>query len=646
MVILRAEGLMKYYGSHWVLKGIDLEIQEQDRIGIVGRNGSGKTTLFKLLCGLEKIDEGSMTLKRGLKVGYLEQMPSAEPTATGETVLREAFKALSELEAQMLAIGQRLENEGTSPESEALLHQLDDLQKRFELLGGYETEQNLKRVCDGLGLTQALLDQAFGDLSGGEKTRMMLGRILLEAPDVLLLDEPTNHLDLDALVWLEGYLKQYRGAVLIISHDREFLDQTAKAILAFDDGRAKLWPGNYTTYKKDYDTWLFQQIEAYKAQQKKIREMEEAIKRFEDWGARADNPAMFAKARNMAKRIEKMDKVDRPNANEKTMGLEFKSEGRTGNLVFVLRQVSGGYGNRMLFEGLNGEVLYQDCAVLMGANGSGKTTLFKMLLGQHPLARGELKVGSRVKLGYLEQEVSFPNEGATVFECFNEATMIGEFQARGKLARFMFFSEDLSKKVGSLSGGERVRLKLCLMMEEGINVLLLDEPTNHMDIPSREVLELALEHFKGTVLMISHDRYFVKRLATKLFFLNDAGLTSFDGSYEEWQERQHVLGGGQEAAKTVHTTKPADVGKGSSRPLDTSARNRQNELRRAHQRLEVINPLLSKRQDQLVEVVEALANPELSYEELMLLTQKQQVLEEEVENLGLEWLTLTEFIES
>lgn len=646
MVILRAEGLIKYYGSHLVLKGIDLEIQEQDRIGIVGRNGTGKTTLFKLLCGLEKMDEGSLNLRKGLKVGYLEQIPSAEPTATGESVIREAFCSLAELEKQMQAIGQRLEVESSKASSEQLILQLDDLQKRFELLGGYEIEQNFKRVCDGLGLTQSLLNQSFGALSGGEKTRIMLGRILLEAPDVLLLDEPTNHLDLEALVWLENYLRQYKGAVLIISHDREFLDQTAKAILAFDEGYAKLWQGNYTTYKKDYDTWLFQQIEAYKTQQKKIREMEEAIKRFEDWGARADNPAMFAKARNMAKRIEKMDKIDRPGGNDKTMGLEFKSEGRTGNLVFVLKQLKGGYGSRMLFEGLNGEVLYQDCAVLMGANGSGKTTLFKMLLGQHPIAGGELKVGSRVKLGYLEQEVSFPNEAATVFECFNEATMIGEYQARGKLARFMFFTEDLMKKVGSLSGGERVRLKLCLMMEEGINVLLLDEPTNHMDIPSREVLELALEHFKGTVLMISHDRYFVKRLATKLFFLDESGLTHFDGSYEEWQESQGTQAVGQPVHKVSPSAKPAEASKASSRPIDTSARNRQNELRRAHQRLEVINPLLSKRQDQLLEVIDALANPDLSYEALMQLTQKQQLLEEEVENLGLEWLTLTEFIES
>lgn len=646
MIILRAEGLIKYYGSNLVLKGIDLEIQENDRIGIVGRNGTGKTTLFKLLCGIEKPDEGSLNIKKGLKVGYLEQIPSAKEGATGETVLREAFKALEEIEAQIHRIGTLLENEANQSQAEALVSQLDDYQRRFELLGGYDTEQSLKRVCDGLALSQHLLDQPFSALSGGEKTRIMLGRILLEAPDVLLLDEPTNHLDMDALVWLESYLRQYKGAVLTISHDREFLDQTAQSILAFEEGRAKMWQGNYTQYKKDYDLWLYQQIEAYKTQQKKIREMEEAIKRFEDWGARADNPAMFAKARNMAKRIEKMDKIDRPNGNEKNMGLQFKSDGRTGNLVFVLKSVSGGYGERVLFKDLNAEVLYQDCAVLMGANGSGKTTLFKMLMEKHPLINGELKVGSRVKIGYLEQEVSFNNEEATVFECFNDATMIGEFTARGKLARFMFFTEDLSKKVSSLSGGERVRLKLCLMMEEGINVLLLDEPTNHMDIPSREVLEMALENFKGTVLMISHDRYFVKRLATKIFFLNESGLTSYDGSYEEWQENNGVDATIVIKSKADETIKVDEAKREGNRHVDTSARNRQNELRRAHQRLEVINPLLAKLQEKLSHLSEELSNPDLGYEALLSLTEKHQSLEAEIENLGLEWLALTEFIES
>lgn len=646
MVILRAEGLVKYYGSNHVLKGIDLEIQENDRIGIVGRNGSGKTTLFKLLCGIENIDEGLLTVKKGIKIGYLEQMPKAAPSQSGESVMREAFKGLLSIEAQMQQVAKQLEESLTESHTEKLIEKLDELQKSFEQLGGYDSEQSFKRVVEGLGISETLRNQPFELLSGGEKTRIMLGRILLEAPDILLLDEPTNHLDLEALEWLEGYLGQYKGAVLSISHDREFLDQTAKSILAFDEGCAVLWPGNYTQYKRDYDLWLEQQIEAYKAQQKKIREMEEAIKRFEDWGARADNPAMFAKARNMAKRIEKLDKIDKPVDQEKAMGLKFNADGRTGNLVFVLKDVCGGFDNKKLFERLEAEVLYQDCAVLMGANGSGKTTLFKMLLGEHMVQSGEIRVGSRVKIGYLEQEVSFDNEQATVFECFNDATMIGEYVARGKLARFMFFTEDLSKKVSSLSGGERVRLKLCIMVEVGINVLLLDEPTNHMDIVSREVLEIAIEHFKGTVLMISHDRYFVKRLATKIFFLENKTLRVFDGSYEEWQEdpKEHV---GKTQYERSHQPNAVKAEKAqTSRQIDTSARNRQNELRRAHQRLEVLNPLLSKLQDQLALIDETLSENPTDYENLMTLTQKRQSLADEIETLGLEWLTLTEFIEA
>lgn len=639
MIILAVDHVHKSYGANQVLSQFSFEIQDRDRLGIVGRNGAGKTTLFKLISGLESPDEGHIHLKKNLRVGYLEQIPSIDGGLNGKEVLQLAFTDLLQLELSIHELSSQIAGLSTEDgQLDGLLHRLDELQKLFELRGGYEMEQRMNRIVEGLKIKESILVQSFALMSGGEKTRLLLGRILLEEPELLLLDEPTNHLDLEALEWLETYLASYKGAMMMISHDRQFLDQTATAILEFEEGGGRLWPGNYSQYKHDRDEWQQQQIEIYRQQQKKVRAMEEAIRRFEDWGTRADNKAMFVKARNMEKRLEKMDKIDRPNTKQKKMGLAFKSDGRTGNQVFRLRDVSLGYEDRCLIRNVNLDIEYKDCAVLMGANGVGKTTLFKVLKGEKEASSGEVKIGSKVKLGVLDQEVSFENEKRTVLELFNGETLIGEFTARGKLARFMFFSEDLSKKIHQLSGGERVRLKLCLMMEEGINVLLLDEPTNHMDIPSREVLEMALAQFEGTVLMISHDRYFVKKLADKLLFLGPEGIQSYEGDYEDWRAGEMER---SELPPPLLSPIP------SLPPMKNDWKNaedrgRQNELRRAKQRLEILESYLSAQTKALSEVTDALENPDLSYEAVQALYEKQNQIQSLLNDGEAEWLSLME----
>jgi ATP-binding cassette subfamily F protein 3 len=639
MIILSADQLEKSYGANLILDGLSFELQDHDRIGIVGRNGAGKTTLFKLISGIESIDAGVINKKRNLRIGYLEQIPSVPTGLTGKEVLQMAFEDLLKIEKEMHELSNGLSDHSHKGEEDQLLEQkllnLDELQKQFELRGGYEMDVQLNRIVEGLKIKEMLLSRAFEDMSGGEKTRILLGRILLEAPELLLLDEPTNHLDLEALEWLEGYLATYNGAMLMISHDRQFLDQVATKILEFDDKACKVWLGNYSKFKQDRDDWLQQQVEIYRQQQKKVRAMEEAIHRFEDWGGRTNNKAMFVKARNMQKRIDKLDKIDRPKTKEKDMGLSFKAESRTGNVVFRLENVVAGYDQKPLVKNVDLEINYQERAVLMGANGVGKTTLFKLLMGTLEPIEGRVKIGSRVKIGYLEQEVNFEQSERTVLQLFNEETGIGEFQARGKLARFMFFSEDLSKKVNSLSGGERVKLKLCLMMEQGITVLLMDEPTNHMDIPSREILEIALEEFEGTVLMISHDRYFIRRLAERLIFLSANGIKQFDGDYDDWREFESEK---KEIVQEVVAKKVEAV----NAWRNTEDRNKQNEARRNQKKLSELEGVIEKQEMALKNIEAELAEGSLPYEQLIALCERQKIVKELLDEASFEWLELSE----
>lgn len=639
MIILTADRVEKGFGAHLILDGLSFELQDRDRIGIVGRNGAGKTTLFKLITGMETLDAGAIHTKKGLRIGYLEQIPEVPKGFCGKEVLQMAFAGLLKIESEIHRLSEEMSDAAAhsahNPALDQKLQLMDDLQKEFEIRGGYEMDVQLNRIIEGLKIKEVLLSRAFEDMSGGEKTRILLGRILLEAPELLLLDEPTNHLDLEALEWLEGYLATYEGAMLMISHDRQFLDQVATKILEFEDKACKVWPGNYSKYKADRDDWLRLQIEAYQQQQKKIRAMEEAIQRFEDWGGRVDNKAMFVKARNMQKRIEKLDKVEKPKTKEKQMGLNFKTEGRTGNIVFRLEAVAAGYDGKALVSDIDLEINYQDRAVLMGANGVGKTTLFKLLMGTLDPLAGRVRIGSKVKIGYLEQEVSFERSDRTVIQLFNDETGIGEFQARGKLARFMFFSEDLSKKVNHLSGGERVRLKLCLMMEQGINVLLMDEPTNHMDIPSREILEMALEDFQGTILMISHDRYFIKKLAERLIFLSAHGIKAFDGDYDQWRELESEF--------EVETTETSD--KKTLQPStwrNVEERSKQNEARRNQKRVLELEKLIESKESELKSIEISLADTSLPYDRLTALCELQKQVKDDLDAVTMEWLELSE----
>lgn len=639
MVVLTLDQIEKSYGGNIVLETVSFELQEGERIGLIGRNGAGKTTLFKIITGIEPQDKGNVFVKRGARIGYLEQIPAVDESLTAREVIHMAFDGILAIERRMLALAEAIANEGEGV-SDAKLHEYDNLQRQFELSGGYDMELRFNKVVEGLKIKEDILERDFRDLSGGEKTRALLGRILLEAPDVLLLDEPTNHLDIQALEWLEGYLASYPGGVLIISHDRQFLDQVANKIVTLEDGVSRLWLGNYSKYLVDRDEWYRQQMELYKQQQRKVRAMEEAISRFRLWADMGGAEKMHIKMKAMQKRLGRMEKVDKPKGEGKAMGLKFEADGRTGNQVFRLRGVAGGYEGNALFKNVDLEIDYQDCAVLMGPNGVGKTTLFKLLMDQLPPLAGEIKTGSRVKIGYLEQEVTFERSERTVFQLFNEETLIGEYAARGKLARFMFFADDLNKPVYKLSGGERVKLKLCLMMELGINVLLLDEPTNHIDIPSREVLEMALSCFEGTILMISHDRYFIQQLADKVITLSPQGCETFEGDYEAWRQQQRISEGPKTPQPLQRMETPAPAPAKEWR--DTDARAKQNEARRRAKRIEELDLLLVKLEKELSHLNQEIETHAADFAKLGELVASQAAVKSQLDACELEYLELQE----
>jgi len=533
MIDLALKNINKYFGATKVFDDISFELHSKSRVGLIGRNGTGKTTVFKIIAGIEPYNDGQITYRKGATVGYLDQIPSF-PDKTVYDVLYLAFSELEEITLALKEMEEKLSNPELA-DYDRVLKAYGTLQHTYEVKGGYEIKERIDRICSGFKFEESFLKQPFERLSGGEKTRVILAKILLERPSILLLDEPTNHLDLDSVEWLETYLKDYDGSVLIISHDRYFLDAVVSEIYEIEGGTTSKYNGNYSYYVKEKERRILEMLEQYKQQQRKIKAMEEAIKRFRDWGTRADNEAMFVKAKQVEKRLEKMDKVDRPN-NHRKMALSFNEEKRSGKEVVRIRELSKGFEDKLLLDSVDMDVMYQDFVAFLGKNGSGKTTLLKMILGQETADSGLMKLAESAKIGYMEQEIHFEFPEKSVLKGFKEHYALTEEVARRKLARFLFYSDDVFKTIGNLSGGEKVRLSLCMMMEEKINFLVLDEPTNHVDIDSREMIEQALKQFNGTVLFISHDRYFIDQLATKVVRIEEKKLKTYHGNYQYFKD--------------------------------------------------------------------------------------------------------------
>ena len=528
MVDIQVKDLTKFFviGEN-LLEGLSFEIQEGERVAILGRNGCGKTTLFKILTGEMDYDEGTVFVNPHKRIGLISQIPNFPQGYTVEQVLRSAYTGILRTKQRM----EELEEAMLTGATQEQLKEYDALVNRFQSGGGYEMDVEVDKICNGLGITPEQRKQLFSSLSGGEKTRMNLARLLLEKTDILLLDEPTNHLDLNSVEWLESYIKAFKGTVLAISHDRYFIDRIAQRVIEIVDGHAEFYSGNYSFYMDEKQARFDLQMKQYQTEQAKLKQLGFTVERMKGWGI--NNRTLYRRAMSIQHRMERIQKTERPKT-EKTMKATFGEKDFSGDVVFKMKNVAKGFGDRMLFEGVELNVEAGERIALLGDNGTGKSTFIKCLLGEEDCA-GKIQFGPTVKWGYLPQIIHFDHPERTLYDTMLYEKNCTPQVARDRLGAFLFQGEDVFKKVGELSGGEQSRLRLCMLMDEKINLLILDEPTNHLDIASREWIEAAIEEFEGVLLFVSHDRYFIEKFAERIWLLEDGGIRDFKCGYAKYR---------------------------------------------------------------------------------------------------------------
>ena len=528
MVDISVHNLTKFFviGEN-LLENFSFEVQEGECVAILGRNGCGKTTLFRIVTGELDYDEGEIFVNPNKRLGLISQIPRFPAGYTVEDVLRSAFSHLVKTREKM----EQLERDMASGSSAEQLRQYDELSNRFASGGGYEMDVEVDKVCNGLGITSAQRIQEFDSLSGGEKTRVNLARLLLEKTDILLLDEPTNHLDLRSVEWLEGYINSFKGTVLTISHDRYFLDQVADRVIEIVDGHAEFYSGNYSFYIEEKQARFDLQLKQYEQEQAKLKQLGYTVERMKGWGI--NNRTLYRRAMSIQHRMERIRKTERPKT-EKTMKATFGERDFSGDVVFKMKNVSKAFGNRTLFSDVNLNVEGGERIAILGDNGTGKSTFIKCLLGEESCG-GKIQFGPTVKWGYLPQIIHFDHPERSLYDTMLYEKNCTPQTARDRLGAFLFQGEDVFKTVGNLSGGEQSRLRLCMLMDEKINLLILDEPTNHLDIASREWIEAAIEEFEGVLLFVSHDRYFIEKFAERIWLLENGVIRDFACGYQKYR---------------------------------------------------------------------------------------------------------------
>ena len=528
MVDIQVTNLTKFFviGEN-LLENLSFEIQEGECVAILGRNGCGKTTLFNILTGQLDYDSGEVYVNPNKKLGLISQIPKFPEGFTVEDVLRSAFTELLRLRRRMEA----LEGEMTVGATDAQLREYDTLANRFQTGGGYDMDVEVDKICNGLGISSEQRGQEFASLSGGEKTRMNLARLLLEKTDILLLDEPTNHLDLRSVEWLEQYINAFKGTVLTISHDRYFIDQVADRVIEIADGHAEFYSGNYSFYMDEKQARFDLQMKQYEQEQAKLKQLGYTLERMKGWGI--NNRTLYRRAMSIQHRMERIHRTEKPK-KERTMKASFGEKDFSGDIVFKMKGVSKSFGDRTLFSDINLSVEGGERIALLGDNGTGKTTFIKCLLGEED-CQGKIQFGPTVKFGYLPQIVHFDHPERSLYDTMLYEKNCTPQTARDRLGAFLFQGEDVFKQVGNLSGGEQSRLRLCMLMDEKINLLILDEPTNHLDIASREWVEAAIEEFEGVLLFVSHDRYFIEKFAERIWLLEDGTIRDFPCGYQKYR---------------------------------------------------------------------------------------------------------------
>ena len=614
MIEISVTGLNLYFGERQILRDLSFELQTGERASIVGPNGCGKTTLFKVLAGLLPYDGGQVSIARGRRIGLLEQLPDVPPELTVRQVLWQAFENIEQLGARLRAM-----EEDMAAGKEVDMRAYATMQTAFEDGGGYDLEVAYQRMVSGLGIPPDMQTRPFMSLSGGEKTRVNLARIMLSGVDILLLDEPTNHLDLQSIEWLEDYLRAFKGTVLIISHDRYFLDRVTSRTLEMRDGSLTSYPGNYSEYVDRRDEMMELLEKQKKRQDKEIERLSFTVERMKGWGL--GNKKVMKRAFAMEKRLQRIERIETIRRQHK-MKNRFAEADRSGNEVLQIEGLSIGY-DRPLIEDFSAMVFRGERIALLGPNGCGKTTLLTTLLRLQPALRGVFYEGTGVKEGYLPQVVSFDHPERNLVDTLLYETRADTQQARDRLAAFGFTGEEVFKTVEVLSGGEKTRLKLCLFMNTGVNTLFLDEPTNHLDILSREWLEDAIDEFSETMIFVSHDRYFINRFATRIWQVQDGRVRDFVGTYEEFravlareaaQKAQHRPA--EAAVKAIKKDKP------EKENLKLRQKQQRENLRRIaalEKELEEIEAEMAANPDDYQRLSELLARREQAEEELLLL---------------------------
>ncbi|WP_195238474.1 ABC-F family ATP-binding cassette domain-containing protein [Romboutsia sp. 1001285H_161024_C4] len=633
MIVLSCNNLNKSFGIDSILENVSFTVNEGDKIGIVGVNGTGKTTLFKVISGIYGYDSGDIYTSKDCEIGYLEQHTNFHSNNTILEEVLEVFKDLIEMENYLRNLEVKIAEESANPNSNKLEKIMDEYShklEKFSDMNGYGYKSEAKGVLKGLGFSDDDMNKPIDVLSGGEKTRVLLGKLLLRKPTLLLLDEPTNHLDAEAIEWLEVFLKQYKGTVILISHDRYFLDQVVNRVFEIHNKRLKSYNGNYSDFVKASIVEKEIEQKKYEDQQKEIKKQEESIERLKAYGREKH----IKRARSKEKMLAKVDVLDKPDGKRKRARIEFNPSVTSGNDVLQLRDISMGYGEKILFKDINLDIYRGEKVALIGANGIGKSTLFKIIMNELTPFSGDVKFGTNVNVSYFHQEQKTLNlENTIIDEIWNDNTHLTQTTLRSMLGAFLFEGEDVFKKISTLSGGERARVAILKLILSKANFLLLDEPTNHLDIDSKEVLEEALCGYTGTVFTISHDRYFLNTVVDKILVLDETGITEYLGNYDYYLEKkkqvQEMSNNVEVVEKTKTQLKDEKRKEREQREIEKKNRiKRQNiekEIEETESEIEELDVLLCQE--------EVYSNPDKSRE----VSQKKSSLEDKLSTLYEEW---------
>jgi ATP-binding cassette, subfamily F, member 3 len=638
MILLQVNQLSKYYGADLILSNIKLELQSRDRVALVGRNGAGKSTLLKIIAGQLSHDDGEIIKPKEVTIGYLAQNTGLESSLSIWDEMLTVFEHLQNMEKSL----RKLETEMADPavynnqsKYESILKEYDQLQIKFKEQGGYQYEADIRSVLHGLNFHDQ--SSLIASMSGGQKTRLALGKLLLTKPDILILDEPTNHLDIDTLSWLEQYLQGYDGAILIVSHDRYFLDKVVTQVYEVSRHQIRKYTGNYSSYLDQKAANYEREMKLYEKQQQEISDLQDFIQR------NLARASTTKRAQSRRKQLEKIDRMDRPLGDEKSATFSFEIEKQSGNDVLKVDSLSVGYNHKKVSEGISFRISRGDSIALVGPNGIGKSTLLKTIIKKQPALGGTFSYGSNLSIGYYDQEQAELTSNKRVLnELWDDYPLKPEKEIRTTLGNFLFSGDDVLKIVSTLSGGEKARLALAKLMLEKANLLILDEPTNHLDLDSKEVLENALIDYPGTILFVSHDRYFINRIATKILELSSEGSTEYLGDYDYYVEKKTEMEELEQLEKlTSKTVVPLELQDKTSYQQDKEVKKQERQKKR---KLEELELKIEELEELIGSYEQQLCDPDIfqDHEKVLEITQKNDKAKSDLEQLMDEWSELAE----